>query len=65
LSRVFPLWLDSHSLFEYFPEPANNPLCVSTVFYSNVTKCVVGKCTEVEQGAFAVVPAVECPKTKT
>jgi hypothetical protein len=54
-----------NSFFEYFPEPVNNPLCVSTAFYSNATKCIVGKCTEFEQGAFAVVAAVECPKTKT
>jgi hypothetical protein len=47
------------------PRAGQQPLCVSTVFYSNVTKCVVGKCTEFEQGAFAVVAAVECPKTKT
>ncbi|KAK5651419.1 hypothetical protein OQA88_12507 [Cercophora sp. LCS_1] len=44
-----------NSFFEYCPKPA---------FYTNVTKCAVAGCTEYEQGAFAVVAAIECPKTR-
>ncbi|KAK0622621.1 hypothetical protein B0T14DRAFT_514160 [Immersiella caudata] len=53
-----------NSFFEYFPEPVNNPLCVNQAFYTNVTKCVVADCTQYEQGAFAVVAAIECPKSR-
>lgn len=50
-----------NDFFEYFPEPVNNPLCVSNAFYENVTSCVVQNCTEFEQGAYTVVVPIECP----
>lgn len=50
--------------FENFPEPVNHPLCISQPFYDNVTACVASNCTEYEQGAYAVVAEIECPKDK-
>ncbi|RGP66723.1 hypothetical protein FSPOR_6463 [Fusarium sporotrichioides] len=48
--------------FDNFPEPVNHPLCISQPFYDNVTACVASNCTEYEQGAYAVVAEIECPK---
>ncbi|RBQ73122.1 hypothetical protein FVER14953_00166 [Fusarium verticillioides] len=48
--------------FDQFPKPVNHPLCISQPFYDNVTTCVASNCTEYEQGVYAVVAEIECPK---
>lgn len=53
-----------NQFFEAFPEPVDNPLCVSEDFYKNATDCIVATCTPYEQGSFAVVAEIECPQDK-
>jgi hypothetical protein len=53
-----------NSFFTYFPEPVNNPLCVSADFYANTTECVATNCTAYEQGAYVVVAQIECPTAR-